>query len=420
MTREPDPINLSARSFWAQPMPVREAAFAELRRERPISWHAPPESVLVEPEEGTGGYWAVVRYDDIRTISRDPATFCSGRGVLFDDAPPEMLEASQSFLATDAPRHTKLRGLVSSAFTPRQVARIAERITANARKIVDDVSARGECDFVEDVAKRLPMMTIWQTMGAPPADYGRLTTTADVLVGWNDPDSLGGREPLDAMFESMLSLTGTALELAEARRSAPADDLITALVQAEVDGERLTDAEIGAFFVLLAVAGNDTTRHTTSHAMKALCDFPAQRAALLEDLEGRIETAVEEFVRWASPVMVFRRTATRDTEVRDVPITAGEKVVLFYTSANRDERAFEDPDRFDVLRSPNHHIGFGGGGPHYCMGAALARLQLKAIFTELLTRLPDLTVGEPEPLIGNFINGIKRMPCTFTPAQVAA
>jgi cytochrome P450 len=420
MARVPDAIDLSARSFWAQPMPMREAAFAELRRERPISWHGPPESVLVEPDEGTGGYWAVVRYDDIRTISRDPETFCSGRGVLFDDAPPEMLEASQSFLATDAPRHTKLRGLVSSAFTPRQVARIAERITANARQIVDDVSGRGECDFVEDVAKRLPMMTIWQMMGAAPADYDRLTTTADVMVGWNDADALGGREPLDAMFESMLSLTGSALELAEDRRAAPADDLMTALVQAEVDGERLTDAEIGAFFVLLAVAGNDTTRHTTGHAMKALCDFPDQRAALLEDLEGRIETAVEEFVRWATPVMVFRRTATRDTEVRGVPIAAGEKVVLFYTSGNRDERAFDHPDRFDILRSPNHHVGFGGGGPHYCMGAALARLQLKAIFTELLTRLPDLTVGEPEPLIGNFINAIKRMPCTFTPARVAA
>jgi cytochrome P450 len=417
--REPDPIDLSARAFWAQPMLAREAAFAELRRERPISWQGPPESVLVEPEEGTGGYWAVVRYDDVRAISRNPETFCSGQGVLFDDAPPEMLEATQSFLATDAPRHTKLRGLVSSAFTPRQVARIGERITANARQIVDDVSARGECDFVEDIAKRLPMMTIWQMMGASPADHDRLTTTADVLVGWNDPEVMAGREPLDAMLESMLSLTGTALELAEQRRSAPADDLMTALVQAEVDGERLTDDEIGAFFVLLAVAGNDTTRHTTSHAMTALCDFPDQRAVLVEDLEGRIETAVEEFVRWATAVMDFRRTATRDTEVRGVPIAAGEKVVMFYTSANRDEAAFEDPGRFDVLRSPNHHVGFGGGGPHYCMGAALARLQLKSIFIELLTQLPDLQVGEPEPLIGNFINGIKSMPCTFTPVHAA-
>jgi cytochrome P450 len=418
--RAPDPINLSAQAFWAQPLAAREAAFAELRHERPVSWHGPPESVLLEPEEGTGGYWAVVGYDDVRAISRDPETFCSGKGVLFDDVPEEFLEASQSFLALDAPRHTSLRRLVSAAFTPRQIDKISDEITTNARRIVDEASGLGDCDFVEAVAKRLPMLTIWQMMGASPADHDRLTASADVLVSWNDPDVMGERDPAEAMFESILALTAAALELAEDRRLHPADDLMTALVQAEVESERLTDAEIGAFFVLLAVAGNDTTRHTTSHAMKALCDFPAERAALLDDLDGRIETAVEEFVRWATPVMDFRRTATRDTEIRGEPIAAGEKVVLFYASANRDETAFDEPDRFDVQRSPNHHVGFGGGGPHYCMGAALARLQLKALFTELLTRLPDLEVGEPEPLVGNFINGIKRMPCTFTPERVEA
>jgi cytochrome P450 len=417
---EPDPVDLSSAAFWAQPFDVRDAAFAELRRERPISWQRPTEAVLVEPEDSTGGYWAVVRHEDVRQVSRDPETFCSGRGVLFEDSPPEMLEASVSFLATDAPRHTKLRGLVSSAFTPRQVRKISEQIAADAHTIVDDVAGRGECDFVEEIAKRLPMMTIWKMMGASPADFDRLTATADVLVGWNDPEEMAGRVPIEALFEAVLALTAEAVQLAERRRSDGADDLMTALVRAEVDGERLTEAEISAFFVLLAVAGNDTTRHTTSHAMKALCDFPEQRALLLEDLGGRIETAVEEFVRWASAVMVFRRTATRDTELRGIPIAEGEKVVLFYTSANRDERAFDQPARFDVLRDPNHHAGFGGGGPHYCMGAALARLQLQSIFTELLTRLPDIAVGEPQPLVGNFINGIKRMPCSFTPERVAA
>jgi cytochrome P450 len=201
-----------------------------------------------------------------------------------------------------------------------------------------------------------------------------------------------------------------AFRLCAERREHPADDLITDLVQAEADGQRLTDAEIGAFLVLLSVAGNDTTRHTTSHAMRALCDFPDQRAFLMDDLDGRIEAAVEEFVRWASPVMTFRRTATRDTEIAGQAVGAGEKVVMFYPSANRDETAFEHPNEFDVAREPNRHVGFGGGGPHFCMGASLARMQLKAIFTELLGRHPDLEVGQPTYVVGNFVNGIAKMP----------
>lgn len=415
-TRTTDPIDLSAHAFWEQPAGERDAAFARLRRERPISWHGPPESVLLEQDELTGGYWAVTRYDDVRAVSRDPRTFRSGEGVLFEDAPEEMLEATQSFLAMDAPRHTKLRGLVSAAFTPRQVTRIGEQIRSHARRIVDDVAPLGECDFVEHVAARLPMMTIWSMVGVPESQHLSLTLSADALVSWNDPDVVGDREPVELLFEGVLALTAAALELAEQRRGDPTEDLMSALVQAEVEGERLTDAEISAFFVLLAVAGNDTTRHTTSHALRALCEFPDQREILMQDLDGRIETAVEEFVRWASPVMTFRRTAACDTQLRGQAVAEGEKVVLFYRSANRDEAAFEHPERFDVLRSPNHHAGFGGGGPHYCLGAALARMQLGAIVGELLTRLPDIEVGEPEPLVGNFINGIKRMPCHFTPA----
>src|SRR2546428_314807 len=310
----PDPIDLSATSFWAQPMPAREAAFAELRRERPISWHGPPEAVLIDPEESTGGYWAVVRHDDVRTVSRDSETFCSGLGVLFEDSPPEMLEASMSFIAMDAPRHTKLRQLVSSAFTPRQVRSISEQIAADARGIVNDVADRGECDFVEDIAKRLPMMTIWRMMGAPPADFDRLTATADVLVGWNDPEVMGGREPIEALFEAVLALTADALALAESRASDGTDDLMTPLVRAEVDGERLTEAEISAFFVLLAVAGNDTTRHTTSHAMKALCDFPDQRDVLAGGLGGRSETAGGGVGSLAAAAVGFRRQAAPVTQ----------------------------------------------------------------------------------------------------------
>jgi cytochrome P450 len=404
-------VDLSTQDFWRRPAHERDAAFAWLRREHPLSWQRPPESVLLPTDPEDPGYWAVVRYGDVRTISRDPKTFCSGEGVMFEDAEPELLEASMSFLALDAPRHTKLRGLVSAAFTPRQMARIEETIRELARQVVDELLETGDCDFVEHVSRRLPMTTIAALMGVSEADRETVTAAADELVGWNDADVLAGREPLEMNFAALLTLTGIALEMADDRAEHPADDLMTALVQAEVDGERLLPEEIGAFFVLLSVAGNDTTRHTTSHTMRALTEFPDQRRLLLDDIDGRLPVAVEEFVRWASAVMTFRRTATRDAELSGRPIAAGEKVVMFYGSANRDEEAFEQPERFDVLRSPNHHVGFGGGGPHYCLGASLARTQLRCIFSELLSRAPELQAGEPELLTGNFINGIKRMPC---------
>ncbi|MBI5105207.1 MAG: cytochrome P450 [Solirubrobacterales bacterium] len=406
---------LSTIEFWSQPWEAREPLFAELRRNAPISWHEPPEDVLGVPAVEGDGYWAVVRYDDVRRISRDPRTFCSGQGVLFGDAPPEFLEATQSFLAMDAPRHTKLRGLVSSAFTPRQVRRIEDGIRANARKVVEEAAPAGGGDFVKLVAKRLPLMTISDMIGVPEADRERVVNTADVLVSLLDPEVLGDRVPVELLGEAIFTLHGFASELAAHREQHPGDDLMTALVQAEVDGEKLTHAEIAAFFVLLSVAGNDTTRHTTSHAMRALTTNPDARAYLLEDLEGRMPTAVEEFVRWATPVMTFRRTATRDVELHGTTVEAGQKVVMFYTSANRDEDAFADAHRFDVTRDPNHHVGFGGGGPHYCLGASLARTQLRSIFTELLTLLPDLEAGEPQLFPGGFINGVARMECSFTP-----
>jgi cytochrome P450 len=406
-------VDLSDQSFWKLPLADREAAFATLRREAPVSWQRPPDSVLMGPDAPTTGYWAVVRYGDVRAVSRDPQTFRSGQGVMFEDVPEELLEASMSFLATDAPRHTKLRGLVSAAFTPRQTARIEESIREAATTVVDELIERGDCDFVEHVAKRLPMATISDLIGIPGSQRELVRVAADEIVGWNDPDVLAGREPFQMNAAAVMTLTATAMELAELRRRQPADDLMTALVQAEVEGERLTPEEIGAFFVLLSVAGNDTTRHTTSHTLRALTEFPEERRALLDDLPGRMPVAAEEFIRWATAVMTFRRTATCDTELADQAIAEGDKVVMFYGSANRDEAAFDNPQRFDVRREPNHHVGFGGGGPHYCLGASLARTQLRSIFTELLGRLPDIEAGEPEPLAGSFINGIKRMRCTL-------
>ncbi len=408
-------VDLGSLDFWTLNAVERDRSFAVLRRDAPISRHQPLEDILGLDEGERQDYWAIVRHADVRRISRDPATFCSGQGVQFGDAPQEMLEASQSFLAMDAPRHTKLRGLVSRAFTPRHVARIEAAIKANASKIVKDAAKTGGGDFVELIAKRLPLVTISDMIGVPASDRERVVEAADVLVTASDPEVFGDREPIVVLGEALWTLTEFATELAAERESRPADDLMTALVQAELDGDRLTRAEIAAFFVLLSVAGNDTTRHTTSHGMHALTLHPDQRARLVEDLEGRLPNAVEEFIRWATPVMTFRRTTTREVELHGQRLGAGEKVVLFYNSANRDESAFDDPWRFDLTREPNRHVGFGGGGPHHCLGSSLARAQLRALFGELLRRLPDIEAGEPELFRNAFIHGVKRMECSFTP-----
>lgn len=409
-------FDLGSLEFWDQPAEVRDRAFALLRRQAPVSHHQPPQDILGVTERDERGYWAIVRYEDIRSVSRDPATFCSGQGTQFGDAPPEMLEASQSFLAMDAPRHTKLRGLVSAAFSPRQVARIEEGIRENARRVVEEAAPTGGGDFVELIAKRLPLITISDMIGVPDSDRERIVRAADTLVTVSDPEVTGDRAPVEALAAALWTLTEFAKELAAHRERHPGEDLMTALVRAEVDGERLTHDEIGAFFVLLSVAGNDTTRHTTSHALRALTENPDQRAKLAADPDRVMPTAVEEFVRWATPVLTFRRTATRDAEIAGQPIGATEKVVLFYHSGNRDETAFIDPWRVDVTREPNYHLGFGGGGPHYCLGASLARTQLRSLFSELLRTLPDIEAGPPEMFrSSSFIHGVKRMECSFTP-----
>ncbi len=406
--------DLGSLEFWGQPAEVRDRYFELLRDQAPLSRHEPPEDILGLGDQGRLHYWAIVRYEDIRAISRDPATFCSGEGVQFGDAPPEMLEASQSFLAMDAPRHTKLRGLVSAAFTPRRVKQIEDGIAAAAQRIVAEAAPAGGGDFVELIAKRLPLRTISDMLGVPEADRERVMEAADTLIGASDPDVFGDRSPLEVLGTALWTLTEFATELAQHREQHPGDDLMTALVQAEIDGDRLTHSEIAAFLVLLSVAGNDTSRHTTSHAMRALTLNPSQREWLLADLDARLPGAVEEFVRWATPVLTFRRTTTREVELHGQTLPAGEKVVLFYHSGNRDARAIERPWEFDVSRDPNRHLGFGGGGPHYCLGASLAKTQLRAIFGEMLRVMPDIEAGEPELLRSAFIHGVKRMPCTFT------
>lgn len=367
------------------------------------------------PNPDDPGFWAVVRHEDIGYVSKNPKLFCSGQGVQFQDVPPELLEASQSFLAMDSPRHAKLRKIVSAAFTPKQVKRIEHTIAQRAETIVDELVDHGDGDFVQLVARRLPMWTIYDLMGLPEDHQDAVAESADLLVSGNDPqvrEEKGIDDPLQMTAQALSAITGPGLELAQARRDDPQDDLMTSLVQAEVDGDSLTDDEIGAFFVLLSVAGNDTTRNTIAHTMKALCDHPDQRAWLAADYDNRIGTAVEEFVRHASPVLTFRRTAVEDTELRGRHIAAGDKVVMFYESGNRDAEVFTDPLVFDLSRDPNPHVGFGGGGPHFCMGNMLARTQLRAVFSQLLSRAPGLDVGEPDLLLGNFVHGVKSLPCT--------
>jgi cytochrome P450 len=412
-SRAYDAIDLSSRAFWSTIAAERERSFAELRAERPVSWHPPVEDALMH-DPNDQGYWAITRRSDIVTVSRNNEVFLSGKGVIFENVPVELLEASQSFLAMDPPRHTKLRKLVSAAFTPRQVRRIEDSIQANAKTIVEELRAAGSgADFVEHCAKQLPIRTLSDMVGIPKSERQHVAHAADALVSWADPVYLDSRNPLEVLVENQMYLHQVAGTLASERREHPGDDLFSSLVNAEVDGDRLADADVAAFFVLLSVAANDTTRQTTSHAMKALTDFPAERAWLLEDFDNRIGTAVEEFIRWASPVMTFRRTAATDFELGGQTILAGEKVVMFYPSGNWDTEVFDHPERLDLSRSPNPHVGFGGGGVHFCLGAHVARAQLRAIFRELLRQLPDIQAGDPTYVPGNFIHAIRSMPCTF-------
>jgi cytochrome P450 len=402
-------LDLAELSFWDSTPEERAEAFAVLRRRQPVARHRMPATLWTPEPDPQDGFWAVLGYEDIRAVSRDQKHFTTTQGVQWEDLEPEIVEASTSFLGMDDPRHATVRALISSGFTPKQVGLLEEGIRRDAEQVVAELDDHESGDFVQLVSRRLPTMTIMRMIGVPESDHERLADVAEAAVSWNDPEFLQGRDPQEMIGEAIGTFHEAAIEIAKDREKHPADDLMTAMVQAEVDGRKLTLDELGAFFVLLSVAGNDTTRQATSHTMVALTRFRDQRRVLLEDLEGRIDTAVEEFVRHSTPVMTFRRTATSDTELGGQQIAEGDRVVMFYPSGNRDETVFEDPDRFDVLREPNRHLGFGGGGPHYCMGAPLAKLQLRALFTNLLRRYPELEVGEPDYMVGNFIDAISGM-----------
>jgi cytochrome P450 len=412
-----DDIHLDQQDFWTAPAEEREGAFALLRREKPMSFHEEFEPPPEVPLPKGPGYWSVVCHADVLTASRRSDIFCSGKGTQIPDLPEELNEFFGSMISMDDPRHGRLRRIVSRGFTPKALAHLQGDVERRATELVDAVIEKGECDFVREIAAPLPLGIICDMMGIPESQTQFVFDQTNIILGLGDPEYVAeGTNPLLAALTSGKALAELMNEIAAERRKDPKDDLTSALLNAEIDGEVLTDQELASFFVLLVAAGNETTRNAISHGMKALCDHPDEKRKWAADFETVAPTAVEEIVRWASPVIHFRRTVTEETELGGQKLRAGEKIVLWYNSANRDEAVFDEPFRFDVTRKPNEHVGFGGPGAHHCLGANLARREITVVFRELLRRLPDLDItGTPQMLRSNFIHGIKRMPCTFTP-----
>jgi cholest-4-en-3-one 26-monooxygenase len=386
---------------------IPHEVFGQLRRESPVHFNAIP---------GSQGFWAVTKYADVVTISKDPKTYSSARGgTNLWDLPPEDLSIVQMMMVNmDPPKHNKFRNLVSKGFTPRMIAQLEPVIRAAAARTIDAVAKQGECDFVRAIAGDLPLIVIADLMGIPQNDRDKVFDWSNRLIGFDDP------EFQTSMADGKVAageLWMYANSIAAQRREKPELDLTSVLVQASVDGEKLSEMEFDAFFLMMAVAGNETTRNAISGGMLALIQHPEQRQRLLDD-PGLIPSAVEEVLRWVTPVIHFRRTVTRDVELRGQQLHEGDKVAVFYPSANRDEEVFVNPFEFDVTRTPNEHLSFGVG-QHFCLGSSLARLELRVIFEEVLRRLPDIELtGEVRRLRSNFINGIKTMPVRFTPELI--
>jgi cytochrome P450 len=406
-----DSINISDPEFWKGSRQHRESVFATLRREAPVKFF--PEIPLANFPVGPG-YWALTKHDDIWHVSRNPELFCSGKGSNIADLTVELNEFFGSMISMDDPKHVRLRTIVSKGFTPKEITRIEEYVKNKAKSIVDKVLAKygpnEEFDFVDNIAAPFPLQIICEMMGIPESDERQILDWTNVILGAGDPD-FGGT--LENLITVALEMFAYAQALGEARLANPTDDLTSVMMHSIVDGDRMSSQEFGSFFILLVVAGNETTRNAISHGMLQLTEHPDQKTAWYADFEGKTKGAVEEIVRWASPVIHFRRTATRDTEIRGVKIKEGEKVVMWYNSGNRDEEIYENPHQFNIARTlAPAQVGFGAGGPHFCLGANLARREIAVMFDEIRRRLPNLVVtGEPAYLQSNFINGIKRMPC---------
>ncbi|MGZ4785154.1 MAG: cytochrome P450 [Acidimicrobiales bacterium] len=379
--------------------------FRLLRAEDPVHW---------SDEPGGSGFWSVTRHADLIEVNREPQLFSSAEnGISIQDLGEEGAMVREMMLYMDPPRHTRYRRLVNKGFTPRMIGLLETGLRTKSRLILDNVVEQGQCDFVIDISSELPLQAIAELMGVPSEDRHKLFDWTNRMIGIDDPEFQGDRE---SAGEAAAELYMYANSLAAEKRQQLSDDIISKLLGSEIDGDELTETEFDMFFMLLAVAGNETTRNATSHGMKALLDNPDQFEKLKANPE-LLPSAIEEILRWATPVLHFRRTAMEDYELGGKQIKKGDKVVIWHISANRDETVFDDPYRFDIERSPNDHIAFGGGGAHFCLGANLARMELNLIFTEILNRVPDMTLaGETEYLRSNFIGGIKHMPVKYTPS----
>jgi len=390
---------------------VPHEAFKVLRNEAPVYWHEEPDGP---------GFWCLTKHADVLHCSKHPELFSSqAQGTLIRDPGPEELSMLQSIMLNmDPPQHRDYRGLVNKVFTPRMVENLHQHVENMVTRIIDNVAPRGECDFVNEIAGPLPMEVICEMMGVPSEDRQRIYDLSNMMIGADDPDFAS---PEVSMADSTYGTASAEMfmyagKLAEKSRQCPAEDLGTALLHAEVDGQRLSELDYNSFFLLLSVAGNETTRTVTTNGFIALMENPEARRWLQEDL-SRVDTAVEEMIRYNPPVHYFRRTVMQDTELRGVTLRKNDKLTMWYPAANRDEDVFVDPERFDVARDPNDHLGFGVG-EHFCLGANLARLELRVMVREVLRRLPDMEpAGAPRRLRSNFINGVKEFPVRFTPQK---
>jgi len=402
-------INLWDKDRFVQGVP--HEWFAALRRDAPVFWHE-GDPDFDGPQGGAGPFWCVTGYDEVVAVNRDNATFSSAERLVFMWDPDEANLEQQRLLMLnmDPPLHTRYRRLINKGFTPRMVSELESTMRKRTTDIIDRVAERGECDFVVDVASELPLQVIADLMGVPQEDRHKLFDWSNRMIGADDPEY----GVTDEMVQhASMELYAYAAQLAEQKRAEPKDDLISVLTHASVDGEQLSGLEIDLFFLLLSVAGNETTRNLISHGMVALLEHPDQLEKVRSNRE-LLPGTVEEMLRWASPVMHFRRTAMTDVEIGGQQVKAGDKVVIWYIAANHDEKVFRDPYVFDIERSPNEHVAFGGGGPHFCLGANLARMEINVMFDEILNRLHDIELAGPvSRLRSNFINGLKHVPLKF-------